>query len=171
MRRRCEDCDDRWDDQPYIAFQSNYTRRDDGDSESVERECAGGEFGSIYGYGYGKFEYERDVERERDGRRVGRAGDDFGERKLYGAGDAAKSGCFDCYGDQRCDDVGERVERGHDFESDADAGGDESGEHRDGEFYDHAYGDEFYFGRAGDAQRHGADDYVCLVDATDGERE
>ncbi len=134
-------------------------------------ECSGGWFGAVYGDGDGEFEYERDVERERDGGRVGYGGDDFCERELFGAGDFAESRFVDDHGDERGDDFGRRDECGDDFESDADACGRESGEHGDGKFFHHVDRDEFYFGRAGDAERHGADDDFCFFDAAHGERE
>ena len=74
------------------------------------------------------------------------------------------------YGDERGCDFGERVECGDDFESDADAVRDESGEHGHRKLFDHADRHEFYFRRAGDAGQYAADDDVCLGDATDGER-
>jgi len=111
------------------------------------------------------------VERQRDGGRVGCHGDDFGNRKLHSASDAAESGFVDDYGDERGDDFGERIKRGDDFESDADAGWGESGEHGDWQLFDHADRDEFYFGRAGVFERDDADDEFCFFDAAHRERE
>jgi hypothetical protein len=111
------------------------------------------------------------VERQRDGGRVGCDGDNFGNRKLHSAGDLAESRFIDDYGDQRRDDLGQWIKRGDDFESDADAGRGESGEHGDWQLFDHADGDEFYFWRAGIFERHRADDELCFFDAAYRERE
>jgi hypothetical protein len=173
LRRRCKDG---YHDQRNRRVESNLaleSRRcvDDGDNQPVECECSGGWFSTIYSDGDREFEYKCDLERERDGRRVGRAGDDFCKRQLRGTGDTAESGFVDDHSDERGSDFGERVERGDDFESDADPGGRESGKHGDGQLFDHLDGNEFCFGRAGDAKRHGADDDICFFDAAFGERE
>jgi hypothetical protein len=174
VRRRCEDCHDDQHErrfQPYLAFESEQSDDagiDDGDGESVDGECSGGWVGAVYGDGDGEFEYERDVERERNGGWIGYGRHDFCERQLYGADDVAKSGFADGHGDERGDEFGQRDERGDDFESDADACGRESGEHRDGQLFDHADGGEFYFGREGVPQWHGADDGVCFLDTAHG---
>ena len=94
------------------------------------------------------------MEREWNRGWIGGSGHDFVERELHCAGFIAESECVDDYGDERGQDFGERIERGDDFESDADAGGDDSGEHGHRELFDHADGDEFYFGRSGVFERN-----------------
>ena len=122
---------------------------------------------SIHSDGWRECEYDGELECERDRGWLSCAGDDYYERELHGARCGAESEYVDDHGDERRVEFGECVERGHDFESDTDAFRDQSGEHGDGQLFDHADRDELYFGRKGDAGEYGVDDDFCFVDATD----
>lgn len=102
VRRHCEDHHDhQYNWQSDIAVRPGIIDLDDGNgnTDHCERSC--GKFGTFRSDGHREFQHSCEVEREWNRWWVCGAGDNFVERKLHGAANAAEPECVEDHGDER----------------------------------------------------------------------